>query len=102
MQFIEPFSRPFPDVAFPALLGSKERQSDQIINSDYIFSGQWCIGRKDQAPYITFRECDRLIFSLIGRITDNGEIQQAFVQSLRDLFRVATRNMVLKAGVFRR
>ena len=31
MQFIEPFSRPFPDVAFPALLGSKERQSDQGI-----------------------------------------------------------------------
>ena len=99
MQFIEPFSRPFPDVAFPALLGSKERQSDQIIKPDHIFFSQRRIGRKDQAPYITFRECDRLIFSLIGRITDNGEIQQALVQSLRDLFRVAARNMVFKTGV---
>ena len=31
MQFFEPFSRPFPDVAFPALLGSKERQSDKTV-----------------------------------------------------------------------
>ena len=92
MQFLEPFSRPFPDVAFPALLGSKERQSDQIIHSDYIVFGQRCIGRKNQAPYIPFREDDRLVLSLIGRVADNGEIQQALVQSLRDLFRVAARN----------
>jgi hypothetical protein len=31
MQFFEPFSRPFPDVAFPSLLGSKERQSDKTV-----------------------------------------------------------------------
>ena len=31
MQFFEPFSRPFPDVAFPALLGSKERQSAKTV-----------------------------------------------------------------------
>ena len=37
MQLIEPFSCPSLDVAFPALLGSEERQSDQIINSDHIF-----------------------------------------------------------------
>ena len=92
MQFIEPFSRPFPDVTFPTLLGSKERQSDKIINFDYIFFSQWSIGRKDQAPYITFRKCNRLIFSLIWRITDNGEIQKSLVQSLCDLFRVAARN----------
>ena len=74
MQFFKPFSCPFPDVAFPALLGSEQRQSDQIVNLNHCLFGQRRIGRENQPPDVTLRKSDRLIFSLIGRITDNSEI----------------------------
>ena len=99
MKLPEAAAGPLPDIALPALFGRKERQSDQIVDPDRVLLGERRVRGKNQAPRVSLRKLNGLVFSPVGSVADDGEVQKSLVKLLRDLLGVSARDMVPKAGI---
>lgn len=92
-------SKPFFKIPVPGLLRTEQRDLLQVFYLNYSFFRQRISFRDHQSPHIFFRKGQILILPAVRQLRQNQEIQEPFVQLVRDLLRIAAGDVVMQIRV---